>query len=95
MLPLRESRERSVRGRGCQQGGLAEGPWSPPAWGLGVAGAWILTRLLAGTLYQVSFRDPATFAIVTLVLAGTALLACWLPARRATRISPMAALRSE
>jgi putative ABC transport system permease protein len=63
--------------------------------GLGVAGAWALARLLSSTLYQVSASDPATFAVVPLVLAGVALLACWLPARRAARLSPMVALRRE
>jgi len=62
---------------------------------LGVAGAWGLARLLAGGLYQVSAADPATFAGVALLLAAVSLLACWLPARRATRVDPMAALRSE
>ncbi len=61
----------------------------------GVAGGWTLTRLLASTLYHVSPCDPATFVVVALVLAGVALVACWLPARRATRIGPMAALRAE
>jgi putative ABC transport system permease protein len=63
--------------------------------GLGVTAAWMLTRMLASSLYQVSASDPATFAFVALALAGTAAFACWLPARRAMRISPMAALRSE
>ncbi|MFL5312991.1 MAG: ABC transporter permease [Myxococcales bacterium] len=62
---------------------------------LGIAGAWTLTRLLASALYEVSPSDPATFAAVAAVLAASALLACWLPARRATRIDPMAALRCE
>jgi putative ABC transport system permease protein len=62
---------------------------------LGVAGAWGLTRLIASGLYQVDAGDPTTFAGVALLLAAVALLACWVPARRATRIDPMAALRSE
>jgi putative ABC transport system permease protein len=63
--------------------------------GLGVAGAFTLTRLLSSTLYEVRPNDPATFAGVALLLAGVSLLAAWLPARRATRVSPMVALRSE
>jgi putative ABC transport system permease protein len=63
--------------------------------GLGLAGAWSGARLLSGVLYGVSPTDPPTFAIVTVALAGVALFACWLPARRAARISPMVALRSE
>jgi ABC-type lipoprotein release transport system permease subunit len=46
-------------------------------------------------LHEVDPADPGTFAAVALVLGGVALLACWLPARRATRISAMAALRCE
>jgi putative ABC transport system permease protein len=62
---------------------------------LGVAGAWVLTRLLAVTLYEVSPTDPLTFAAVCALLATVAFFACWIPARRATRIEPMAALRCE
>lgn len=63
--------------------------------GLGAAGALTLARLLAGTLYRVRATDPSTFVVVVLILTGAASVACWLPARRATRISPLAALRSE
>ena len=52
-------------------------------------------KLLSGILYEVSAIDPIAFTIAPLVLAAAALLATWLPARRATRISPMAALRTE
>ena len=62
---------------------------------VGVGGALALTRLLAGTLYQVSPADPKTFVVVAIVLSGVALLACWLPARRAARVNPMVALRCE
>jgi putative ABC transport system permease protein len=54
-----------------------------------------LTRLLQGMLYGVSPFDPATFAAVLLLLGGVALFACWLPARRTTRIDPMITLRAE
>jgi predicted permease len=52
-------------------------------------------KLLSGMLYEVGALDPFAFTIAPMVLAATALLATWLPARRATRISPMAALRTE
>jgi len=62
---------------------------------VGIAGALALTRLLETMLYGMSPRDPIVIAGVSLLLAGTALLASWLPARRATRIDPMIVLRSE
>jgi len=62
---------------------------------LGLAGAAALSRLLASLLYGVSARDPWTFAAVALILAMVALLASFLPARRASRLEPVAALRSE
>jgi predicted permease len=62
---------------------------------IGLAGAWVVTRFMATLLYAVQPRDPLTFAGVTLILAFTALLACYLPARRATRVDPIIALRHE
>jgi putative ABC transport system permease protein len=63
--------------------------------GLGAAGALVATRLLAGLLFGVAPVDPATFLVATLLLPATALLASWLPARRAAQGDPMAALRIE
>jgi predicted permease len=61
----------------------------------GVAGALALTGLMRGLLYGVEARDPATIAGVAVVLAVVALLASWLPARRASRVDPRTALQSE
>jgi len=57
--------------------------------------AFTLTRVMRTLLFGVSVRDPLTFALVPLLLAAVALLACWLPARRAAKVDPMQALRYE
>ena len=68
---------------------------SAAALAVGLPAAWMLTRTLSSQLYRVSPADPLVYLSVAAVLLGVALLACYVPARRATRIDPMATLRSE
>jgi putative ABC transport system permease protein len=62
---------------------------------LGLLGAFALTRVLESLLYGVSARDPLTYAALAAVLAAVALIATWLPARRASRVDPILAIRAE
>ena len=62
---------------------------------LGAAEALVLTRLIRGLLFGISSFDPQTFIAIAVVLTGVTLVACYLPARRATNVDPPVPLRSE
>jgi len=74
-----------VLGQGAWVGGLAVA--------IGLGAAWLTTRGMASMLYEVKPADPATYGAVAVVLCLVALFATWLPARTATRVDPINALR--
>ncbi|HEV8498837.1 MAG TPA: FtsX-like permease family protein, partial [Gemmatimonadaceae bacterium] len=76
-----------VVGRGLRLAGLGVA--------IGLAASLVLTRLMQGVLYGVTPTDPLTFSGVAVALLAVAAFASWLPARRATRVDPLVALRAE
>jgi putative ABC transport system permease protein len=62
---------------------------------VGGGASLFVTRLLKGVLFGVTPADPLTFASAGILISAAALIACWLPARRAARVDPMVALRAE
>jgi ABC-type antimicrobial peptide transport system permease subunit len=63
--------------------------------GARLLGAMVITRFMSGMFYRTNVRDPATFVLVPALLFAVALLACYLPAHRAAKVDPIAALRYE
>jgi putative ABC transport system permease protein len=69
--------------------------WIVAGLAVGLAGAAMASRVVSGVMFGVAAADPAAYLGAALILGGVALLACWVPARRASRIDPLTALRDE
>ena len=69
--------------------------WTAIGVALGLGAAFGVARLITGFLYGIGPTDPIAFGVITLLLTATAFVACYVPARRASRIDPLAALRDE
>jgi len=78
---------RLVVGQGMMLAGLGVG--------IGLVVALLATKVMASLLFGIGAKDPLTFVAIALIIAGVALVACLVPARRATRVDPMVALRYE
>jgi ABC-type antimicrobial peptide transport system permease subunit len=62
---------------------------------LGLVGAFFMARVLSRILFGITATDPLTFLLVAVILTAAALIACWIPARRAAKVEPLAAIRHE
>jgi len=75
---------------------IGQGMWTTiVGMAIGIGGSFALTRTMQSLLFGVSTTDPLTLAGVLVLLAAVSFLACWIPARRATRVDPLVALRYE
>jgi len=75
---------------------IGQGMWTTiVGMAIGIGGSFVLTRTMQSLLFGVSTTDPLTLVGVVVLLAAVSFLACWIPARRATKVDPLVALRYE